>query len=82
MDVQNAGKRLPTEVDQHDARHVGARNVNNLRAIQSGNRARFVQNLADMLQHRLGCHGQRHRGNVGMPERQHPRPKMKMPVVI
>ena len=56
--------------------------VNNLGAVQRGNRTRLMQNMADMLQDRLSRHGERHGRNIGMPQRQDARAKMKMAIVV
>src|SRR4029077_9356557 len=49
------------EINGHDARYVGTRDVNNFRTIKRSDRARLVQNMADMLENRLGCYGERRR---------------------
>ncbi len=41
-----------------------------------------MKQVANMFEHRLGRGRERHRGNVGMPERQNPGPQEEVPVVI
>lgn len=46
------------EVDRHDARHVRARDIDNIETVQGRDGTGLVQKMADMFQDRLGRRGQ------------------------
>ncbi len=78
MDVAVGGQApAHVEIRRHDARGRGARDVDDLVAVEGGERARFVQRLAEAIEDRLRQDRERRRGQVAMGERQHARAQVE-----
>ena len=83
MEVQNAGKRVPTPKSMAiNARHVCPRYINDVYPVQHCYRTGFVQDVAEAFQHWLRHCGQRHGRQIRVAQRKHARKEVKSPPIV
>jgi hypothetical protein len=70
------------QVHSYDARHAGARDINNIEPVERRDGAGVVKLAAHVLEHRLGSRSDGHGADVGVAERQNARAKVKMAAVV
>ncbi|MNE58156.1 hypothetical protein D3C80_1531700 [compost metagenome] len=66
----------------HDAFGRGTGDIQNIVAVQRGDRTGLIQQLADVFQHRLGGFRQRRGTEIGMGQRQDPWAQLKVFAVL